>query len=129
MFDLMEADEADPNNNPNQIDTMKTIRSHTKLSLFGALLFAPLAFAGPSTPGGFFQPVKRTAPVAVKAKVAACCLTHQACADQSCCTTARRYVTQPSNRGLTWTDVRDCTKSCTMNGAEQRSVCGKGKGV
>jgi hypothetical protein len=108
------------------MNTMKTIRSHTKLSFFGALLFAPLAFAGPSTPGGFFQPAKRTA---TKTTAAACCVTHQACADQSCCTVARHYYTSPSGRGLSWNNVRGCTKTCTINASEQRSICGKGKGV
>lgn len=109
---------------------MKTKFIQTKLSFFGALLFAPLAFAGPSTPGGFFlpsKPVQRTAPAAQP--VAACCVQHEACADKSCCTTARHYFTQPSGRGLAWNNVRDCTKTCTMTKAEQRSICAKGKGV
>lgn len=36
---------------------------------------------------------------------------------------------QPAGRGRDTAAKRGFTKSCMMNGAEQRGICGKGKGV
>lgn len=108
---------------------MKTHRNSIALAVLSAFLTSPLAFAGPSLPGGFFPAAKRGASTPVKANVAACCVTHEACADKTCCTTTRRYSNQSSGRGLSGKDVRDCTKSCTMSKSEQRSTCHKGQGM
>lgn len=115
--------------NPNTHIQMKMYLKSVGLPLLAAALFAPAAFAGPSLPGGFFPSAKRGPATPVKAKVPACCVTHEACADRTCCTTTRRYSNPSSGRGLDWKDVRDCTKTCTMSKAEQRSACHKGKGM
>jgi hypothetical protein len=108
---------------------MKTRLNPISLAILSALLATPLAFAGPSLPGGFFPSAKRGASTPLKAKIPACCVTHEACADRICCTTTRRYSNPSSGRGLAWKDVRDCTKTCTLSKAEQRSTCHKGKGI
>jgi len=108
---------------------MKMKLESISLTLLAAALLAPAAFAGPSLPGGFFPSAKRGASTPVKASVPACCVTHEACSDRTCCTTTRRYSHQTSGRGLAWKDVRDCTKSCTMSKSDQRAICEKGKGM
>ena len=108
--------------------TMKTNLTQTLLSILGAVALAPLALAGPSIPGGAVTP-KAPAGGYLKGKAAACCVTHDACRGGDCGPVARRYASQASGKGVAWTDVRDCNKTCSMNAAEKRAICGKGKGV
>lgn len=97
-------------------------------SFLGAMMVAPLAFAGPSFPNGF-PPAKRPAAVPQPPRLAACCVVNDACKGKDCCDSRRAYYTPSSGRGIAWNELRTCKTACNMNAADQKSVCGNGKGV
>ncbi len=94
----------------------------------GALMVAPLAFAGPSLSYGF-PPAKRPAMNPVPVSSAACCMENSACTGKECCDVKRAYYTPPSGRGIAWNELRTCKTSCSLGAADQRSVCKAGRGV
>jgi hypothetical protein len=117
-----------PLNKPNYTKMKTKLFNLLGASFLGALMVAPLAFAGPSFPYGF-PPSKRPAMTPAPVRPAACCVANNSCMGKECCDVKRAYYTPSSGRGIAWNELRTCKTSCTLGAADQHSVCKAGKGV